>query len=228
MSRTCSPVRDFGDDDRLPSPFFAFSMKARARIWTLPRPCGTRRAPRRAVEDPPVGKSAPGRAPSARRSRCRDCRSGRAGRRHLAEVVGRNGGRIPTAIPRSRSPAGSERGTEGRAAPGASRRSWGASRRFPCRGPTAAPPPPSPSGPRCTASRRPSRRRPNRSFPAVDQGVPEREVLHHAHEASYTALSPCGWYLPITSPTMRADFLYGLPYSFPARAWRRGCVAGRA
>ena len=26
---------------------------------------------------------------------------------------------------------------------------------------------------------------------------------------SYTALSPCGWYLPMTSPTMRADFLYG-------------------
>ena len=24
---------------------------------------------------------------------------------------------------------------------------------------------------------------------------------------SYTALSPCGWYLPITSPTIRADFL---------------------
>jgi len=27
---------------------------------------------------------------------------------------------------------------------------------------------------------------------------------------SYTAESPCGWYLPMTSPTMRADFLYGL------------------
>ena len=26
---------------------------------------------------------------------------------------------------------------------------------------------------------------------------------------SYTATSPCGWYLPITSPTTRADFLYG-------------------
>ena len=24
---------------------------------------------------------------------------------------------------------------------------------------------------------------------------------------SYTAVSPCGWYLPITSPTMRALFL---------------------
>ena len=26
---------------------------------------------------------------------------------------------------------------------------------------------------------------------------------------SYTELSPCGWYLPSTSPTILADFLYG-------------------
>ena len=26
---------------------------------------------------------------------------------------------------------------------------------------------------------------------------------------SYTDWSPCGWYLPMTSPTIRADFLYG-------------------
>ena len=28
--------------------------------------------------------------------------------------------------------------------------------------------------------------------------------------ASYTAVSPCGWYLPMTSPTTLADFLFGL------------------
>ena len=32
---------------------------------------------------------------------------------------------------------------------------------------------------------------------------------------SYTAWSPCGWYLPITVPTVRADFLYGLSDVFP-------------
>ena len=26
---------------------------------------------------------------------------------------------------------------------------------------------------------------------------------------SYTAESPCGWYLPMTSPTVRADFMCG-------------------
>ncbi len=26
---------------------------------------------------------------------------------------------------------------------------------------------------------------------------------------SYTAESPWGWYLPMTSPTVQADFLYG-------------------
>ncbi len=33
--------------------------------------------------------------------------------------------------------------------------------------------------------------------------------------ASYTAASPCGWYLPSTSPTMRADFLYAEPARIP-------------
>ena len=33
---------------------------------------------------------------------------------------------------------------------------------------------------------------------------------------SYTAMSPCGWYLPITSPTIRADFLYARFQSLPS------------
>ena len=33
---------------------------------------------------------------------------------------------------------------------------------------------------------------------------------------SYTAVSPCGWYLPMTSPTTRADFLYDLFHSLPS------------
>jgi len=33
---------------------------------------------------------------------------------------------------------------------------------------------------------------------------------------SYTAVSPWGWYLPMTSPTTRADFLYGLFQSLPS------------
>ena len=34
--------------------------------------------------------------------------------------------------------------------------------------------------------------------------------------ASYIAESPCGWYLPITSPTILADFLDGLLDIYPA------------
>ena len=34
--------------------------------------------------------------------------------------------------------------------------------------------------------------------------------------ASYTELSPCGWYFPKTSPTIRADFLYGLFHPEPS------------
>ena len=39
------------------------------------------------------------------------------------------------------------------------------------------------------------------------------------------AVSPCGWYEPITSPTMRAHFLYGrfgcIPASFIPNSTRR-------
>ena len=43
---------------------------------------------------------------------------------------------------------------------------------------------------------------------AVDQHVAQREVLRHAHDACRrSTVSPCGWYLPITSPTMRARLL---------------------
>src|SRR5664279_2809779 len=34
--------------------------------------------------------------------------------------------------------------------------------------------------------------------------------------ASYTLESPCGWYLPSTSPTTVADFLYGRPGTSPS------------
>src|SRR3982751_4796293 len=34
--------------------------------------------------------------------------------------------------------------------------------------------------------------------------------------ASYTLWSPCGWYLPSTSPTTVADFLYGRPGTSPS------------
>ena len=34
--------------------------------------------------------------------------------------------------------------------------------------------------------------------------------------ASYTAMSPWGWNLPITSPTMRAHFLWGRPGVSPS------------
>ena len=34
--------------------------------------------------------------------------------------------------------------------------------------------------------------------------------------ASYTLLSPCGWYFPSTSPTIRALFLYGRLLSTPS------------
>ena len=33
---------------------------------------------------------------------------------------------------------------------------------------------------------------------------------------SYTAVSPCGWYLPMTSPTVQADFLCGFVGERPA------------
>ena len=34
-------------------------------------------------------------------------------------------------------------------------------------------------------------------------------------KASYTDWSPCGWYLPITSPTTLADFLNCFDQSYP-------------
>jgi hypothetical protein len=35
----------------------------------------------------------------------------------------------------------------------------------------------------------------------------ERQSCAMRTSVSYTAASPWGWYLPMTSPTMRADFL---------------------
>ena len=35
-------------------------------------------------------------------------------------------------------------------------------------------------------------------------------VINNETMDSYTAVSPCGWYLPMTSPTTLADFLFGL------------------
>ena len=45
---------------------------------------------------------------------------------------------------------------------------------------------------------------------AVDQRQAHREVLRHAHHGVVDRASPCGWYLPITSPTMRALLRGGL------------------
>jgi hypothetical protein len=42
---------------------------------------------------------------------------------------------------------------------------------------------------------------------AVDERVPQAEVLGHADERVVHGESPCGWYLPSTSPTTRAHFL---------------------
>ena len=42
---------------------------------------------------------------------------------------------------------------------------------------------------------------------AVDQHVAQRKSCAMRTMVSYTAVSPCGWYLPMTSPTTRADFL---------------------
>ncbi len=42
---------------------------------------------------------------------------------------------------------------------------------------------------------------------AIDEHVAHRERLRHAHHRVVHRGIPCGWYLPMTSPTMRADFL---------------------
>jgi len=109
--------------------------------------------------------------------------------------------------PRYRSPGGWERGRGGRAAPGASRRSWEHLDGFLSRSDSSSPP-----------LRHPDLGVPHRrgrfastepKFPCPSIRVPEREVLHHAHEGCVDRVVAVRWYLPITSPTMRADFLYG-------------------
>ena len=48
----------------------------------------------------------------------------------------------------------------------------------------------------------------------VDQRQAHAEVLRHADHARHRSReSPCGWYLPITSPTISADLRCGLPKS---------------
>ena len=42
---------------------------------------------------------------------------------------------------------------------------------------------------------------------AVHQHVAQEKSCAMRTMVSYTDWSPCGWYLPITSPTIRADFL---------------------
>ena len=57
-------------------------------------------------------------------------------------------------------------------------------------------------GPRCSAwppAQSPSTRA--EVALAVDQRVAQREVLRHAHQRVVDGGSPCGWYLPSTSPT---------------------------
>ena len=42
---------------------------------------------------------------------------------------------------------------------------------------------------------------------AFDQRIAHGEILRQAHQGVIDRTSPCGWYLPITSPTTRAHFL---------------------
>ena len=70
----------------------------------------------------------------------------------------------------------------------------------------------SPSGgPRCSASRRRCRRRPSRSCPGRRRAGSASRSPGRAGRGRRTArLSPCGWYLPITSPTIAAHLRYEL------------------
>jgi len=150
---------------------------------------------------------------------------------HLAEVVRRDGGRqsrrIP-ALPFTRRVG--NRGRVGRAAPGASRRSWGSILgRFPLSGdPTASSPATFPIRTSCTASPRPSRRPPNRSFPARRSGgTGARSPCTHAHEGVVDRVVAvrvvfagsrrrrCGR-TSLRLPVLRS----------PASCMRRGCGAG--
>ncbi len=54
----------------------------------------------------------------------------------------------------------------------------------------------------------------SRSNPDTAEAVEAFRVLRTS--VSYAAVSPCGWYLPMTSPTMRAHFLYGRFQSTPS------------
>ena len=59
---------------------------------------------------------------------------------------------------------------------------------------------------------------------AVDQRIAQREVLRHPHHGVVTLESPCGWYLPITSPTARRLHVLGwttAASSFIANRMRR-------
>ncbi len=66
-----------------------------------------------------------------------------------------------------------------------------------------------------------SRRRWNRSYPDVYQHVTQREWLRHTDDRVITAESPWGWYLPITSPTTRADFYRLCSSHCLVRSWRK-------
>ena len=44
---------------------------------------------------------------------------------------------------------------------------------------------------------------PSTSGTRIENGWAKRTIV------PYTAKSPCGWYLPMTSPTVRADFMCG-------------------
>ena len=62
---------------------------------------------------------------------------------------------------------------------------------------------------RCSASPPADRRRPSRSCPGRrPAGSAARKSCARRTSASYSATSPCGWYLPITSPTIAAHLRY--------------------
>ena len=59
----------------------------------------------------------------------------------------------------------------------------------------------------------------------IDQWIAVGEVLCHQHHC-FICRTVAGRNLPITSPTVRADFLYLADAFSPAHSWRKRCAVG--
>ena len=57
----------------------------------------------------------------------------------------------------------------------------------------------------------------------IDQRIAQRNGCARRTRASYTARLPCGWYLPMTSPTMRAHLRVLCWAAGPSAAWCTEC-----